>query len=153
MTVRITVVCLGNICRSPIGEAVLRRELSDLDVAVDSVGTGGWHVGENADPRARAALARAGYHLEHRARKAQAADLAAADLILAMDRSNLSGVHDLIGRADRVLLIRSFDPDADRDEVPDPYYGSDRDFDDVVAMVQATSAGVRHFLKANFIHS
>lgn len=143
MTARITAVCLGNICRSPIAAAVLAEELADLDVVVDSMGTGGWHVGEDADPRARAALQRAGYDLEHSARQATAAALAGADLVLAMDAANL---RELRRMGVDAVLIRSFDPAADDAEVPDPYYGSAADFDEVVAMVRASVPGLRAHL-------
>lgn len=140
MTIRITTVCLGNICRSPIAAAVLAAELSDLDVQVDSCGTGGWHVGQGADPRAVAALGRAGYDLEHSARQADAEMLAGSDLVLAMDAANL---RDLRAIGVDAVLLRSFDPHADDHEVPDPYYGSSADFDEVVDMVRAAVPGIR----------
>jgi protein-tyrosine phosphatase len=140
---RITTVCLGNICRSPIAAAVLAAELADLDVDVDSVGTGGWHVGDGADPRAVAALARAGYDLDHVARQADAELLAGADLVLAMDADNLQ---DLQAMGISAVLIRDFDPRARGCDVPDPYYGSAADFDQVVAMVRAAVPGLRAHL-------
>ncbi|MFN8183856.1 MAG: low molecular weight protein-tyrosine-phosphatase [Candidatus Nanopelagicales bacterium] len=144
MTIRITTVCLGNICRSPIAAAVLAEELADLDVEVDSMGTGGWHVGEGADPRASAALARAGYDLDHTARQATPRLLADSDLVLAMDAANQ---RDLRRMGVAAVLLRTFDPGADDDEVPDPYYGTAHDFDEVVAMVQAAVPGVRAHLE------
>jgi protein-tyrosine phosphatase len=140
MTVRITTVCLGNICRSPIAAAVLAEELGDLDIEVDSMGTGHWHVGEAADPRAAAALDRAGYEFEHVARQASRGTLASSDLVLAMDADNL---RELRRMGVNAVLIRTFDPGADDDEVPDPYYGDAEGFDEVVAMIQATVPGVR----------
>jgi protein-tyrosine phosphatase len=143
MTVHITAVCLGNICRSPIAAAVLAAELADLDVKVDSMGTGGWHVGDPADPRALAALARAGYDVDHVARQASPRALADSDLVLAMDSDNL---HDLRAMGVEAVLIRDFDPGADDPDVPDPYYGGDGDFDEVVAMIRATVPGLRAHL-------
>jgi protein-tyrosine phosphatase len=143
MTVHITAVCLGNICRSPIAAAVLAAELADLDVEVDSMGTGGWHVGDPADPRALAALARAGYDVDHVARQASPRALADSDLVLAMDSDNL---HDLRAMGVEAVLIRDFDPGADDPDVPDPYYGGDGDFDEVVAMIRATVPGLRAHL-------
>ena len=140
MTIRITTVCLGNICRSPIAAAVLAEELGDLDVEVDSAGTGHWHVGGDADPRALEALSRAGYHVDHVARQATPALLADSDLVLAMDAANL---RDLQRMGVRAELVRSFDRAAEDIEVPDPYYGSSADFDDVVSMIQAAVPGVR----------
>src|SRR5215467_3437355 len=90
---RICFVCLGNICRSPTAEGVMRKLVVDagLDgrVTLDSAGTGGWHIGELPDPRSRAAAARRGYQLEHRARQFKPADFEAFDLVLAMDLDNL----------------------------------------------------------------
>ena len=137
---RITTVCLGNICRSPIAAAVLAAELADLDVEVDSLGTGGWHVGEGADPRALAALQRAGYDLDHVARQANADVLADSDLVLAMDADNLA---DLRAMGVDAVLIRDFDPAAVGQDVPDPYFGGQAGFDEVVEMIQAAVPGVR----------
>jgi protein-tyrosine phosphatase len=93
MTVhRILFVCLGNICRSPLVETVARKQLANagLDIEVASCGTGGWHAGEQADPRMRAAAAKAGYALEaHRARQLRVTDFEHYDLLLAMDGNNL----------------------------------------------------------------
>lgn len=144
MTIRITTVCLGNICRSPIAAAVLADELGDLDVEVDSMGTGGWHVGDGADPRATAALARAGYSSEHTARQASPQALAGSSLVLAMDAANL---RDLQRMGVQARLLRTFDPTAEDTEVPDPYYGTADDFDEVVAMVQAAVPGIRAHLQ------
>lgn len=140
MTVRITTVCLGNICRSPIAAAVLAEELADIDVEVDSMGTGHWHVGNNADRRALDALARAGYDLDHVARQASPGLLADSDLVLAMDADNQAELRRMGVDA---VLIRTFDPQADDIEVPDPYYGGAEGFDDVVDMIRATVPGVR----------
>lgn len=135
--VRVTTVCLGNICRSPIAAAVLASELADLGVEVDSYGTAGYHVGGPADPRALAALERAGYALDHTARRASASALAGSDLVLAMDAMNLA---DLRGMGVDAVLIGDF---GDFREVPDPYYGDDADFDEVVALIKACVPGVR----------
>lgn len=140
MTTHITAVCLGNICRSPIAATVLAAELADLDVHVDSMGTGGWHVGDGPDPRAAAALQRAGYEVDHVARQASAQALAGTDLVLAMDSENL---RDLRAMGVEAVLIRDFDPRADGPDVPDPYYGDPADFDEVVRMVRAAVPGLR----------
>ncbi|WGL52343.1 low molecular weight phosphotyrosine protein phosphatase [Nocardioides sp. BP30] len=135
----VAVVCLGNICRSPIAEVVLRARLDDVglrDVAVDSAGTGGWHVGEPMDPRAAATLLAAGYDpSRHRAQQWVPAWRDRFDLVLAMDAQNLS---DLGGRGERTMLFREHDP-AGVGDVPDPYYGSDDGFGEVLAMVERTA--------------
>jgi len=109
---RVCLVCLGNICRSPMAETVLRAELASagLDglVVVDSAGTGDWHVGDGMDPGARAALATRGHDgSAHRARQFQPSWLSRRDLILAMDRRNLADLQRMAqgGDADRIRLF------------------------------------------------
>ncbi len=140
----VAVVCLGNICRSPMAAVVLRDRVAAAGlgdaVAVTSAGTGGWHVGEPMDPRAAATLTAAGYDPSgHRVRAFTAGWLEDHDLVLTMDERNLADVSAL-GSADRVRRFRDLDPLAgpgDR-EVPDPYFGGDEGFEDVLAMVERT---------------
>ncbi len=147
----ITCVCLGNICRSPMAEAVLRQRFDDAglgdDVTVDSAGTGAWHVGEDADRRALATLREAGYDLSHAARRFEPEWLERSHLILAMDRDNYEALLALAERhdvpAEHIRLMRSFDPTAAPDaEVPDPYYGGADGFSEVLAMLQRAGDGV-----------
>ena len=145
---RIAVVCLGNICRSPMAEVVLAAKVSDagLDDRVDirSAGTGGWHVGEPMDRRAATALAAAGYDgSQHRAEQFEPRWYDEHDLVLAMDAANHADLQGLApdGRAERLRMFRDFDPRAtgpDRD-VPDPYYGGDDGFAGVLAIVERTA--------------
>lgn len=145
---RVTFVCTGNICRSPIAEVVvadaLRGEGLDDRVVVDSAGTGGWHEGDGADPRAVAALEAAGLDgTLHRAREVDVEALAAADLVVALDSGHLRDLRRLVpGRADRVRLLRSFDPDADGTDVADPYHGDDAGFTATVEQVRAAVPGL-----------
>jgi protein-tyrosine phosphatase len=146
---RICLVCLGNICRSPMAERVLRAELDRAGLAgkvtVDSAGTGDWHLGEEMDSRARAELSRRGYDGSgHEARQVQQHWLARYDLILAMDRANLASLRRLaggdLGLANRIRLMRSFDPAAPAGaEVPDPYDGSPADYAEVFDLVEAAA--------------
>ncbi|WP_139980095.1 low molecular weight protein-tyrosine-phosphatase [Nocardioides litoris] len=134
---RVGMVCLGNICRSPVADTVLRAKVAEagLDdrVEVDSCGTGGWHVGDPMDERAAASLAAAGYDgSRHRAQQWAERWLDDHDLLLAMDAANL---RDVGGRTDRVWLLRDLDP-AGPGDVPDPYYGGDDGFREVLAMVE-----------------
>jgi protein-tyrosine phosphatase len=142
----VCVVCSGNICRSPIGEIVLRAALQRAGLAdrvrVSSAGTGDWHLGQSANPRAARVLRAAGYPTDHVARQITADDLDGIDLVLAADRGHLQELRRLTTHPDRIRLLRSFDPDADTDEVPDPYYGPDSGFDEVLAMVEAATPGV-----------
>jgi protein-tyrosine phosphatase len=141
---RILFVCMGNICRSPTAEGIMRRLLrdADLDVEVESAGTGGWHVGEPPDERAAAAAARRGVTLTGAARQVTADDFRRYDLLIAMDRGNLRELLALApdeDAAEKVRLLREFDPaSAGGDlDVPDPYYGGDRGFETVLDMVEA----------------
>ena len=147
---RIMTVCLGNICRSPMAEAVLRSKIAESglreQVSVESSGTAGWHRGDDADPRALATLERHGYPLRHSARQFRRTWFDAMDLVLAMDRSNYDDLLHLATSAgvtgSQVRLLRSFDPDATGDEVPDPYYGGTDGFVEVLHMVEAAADGV-----------
>jgi len=148
---RVALVCLGNICRSPIADVVVNAELraAGLDdrVEVTSCGTGTWHVGEAMDSRAASVLTGAGYDASlHRARHF-GPDWHDHDLILVMDRSNLADVLAELApdRHDRVRMFRSYDPEVgatDPDDVPDlpdPFYGGPEGFDDVLAIVERTA--------------
>ena len=148
---RVTAVCSGNICRSPIAEVVLRDAVERAGlgdaVVVDSAGIGGWHVGDPADPRSLAVLRRHGYDgSSHRVQQITAGWFEqgappAPDLLLAMDSSHDADLRRLAPGAE-VALIRSFDPAATDLDVPDPYYGTTADFSDVLAMIEAATPGV-----------
>ncbi|GAA3135221.1 low molecular weight protein-tyrosine-phosphatase [Planomonospora alba] len=148
MTYRVCVVCLGNICRSPMAEVVLRKTLADHGleglVTVESGGTGGWHQGRPMDERAAAALAGRGYDgSAHRARQFLREWYGQADLVLAMDRENLRALRRLAPEGADVRLFRSFDPAAPEGaEVPDPYYGDREGFAEVLEMVEAAAKGL-----------
>lgn len=149
-TYRIAMVCLGNICRSPIAEVVLSKKLTTagLDtVTVDSCGTGGWHAGEPMDERAAEILREHGYDPDiHRARHFSVAWFDDHDLVLAMDRAGLEEI-ERQSRGDEDLslirMYRSFDPEAASDlDVPDPWYGGRADFEQVLDIVERTSDGL-----------
>ena len=156
---RICLVCLGNICRSPMAEVVLRDELDQAGlgslVEVDSAGTGDWHLGEPMAGQAAAELARRGYDgSAHRARRIQRSWFGERDLVLAMDRSNLAALRSLAPDAaaagPRLMLFRSFDPDlaggAPGDPwdgaVPDPYGGPQADYAQALDLVQGAVRGL-----------
>ncbi len=151
---KILFVCLGNICRSPTAEGVLRalaaREAPDLPLEVDSAGTAAYHVGQPPDPRTRAAAARRGYDLSAlRARTVEPADFELFDLILAMDRENLNALQR---RApphthERLRLFLEFAPDAMPGDVPDPYYGGPNGFEEVLDLVEAATRGLLAHLR------
>jgi protein-tyrosine phosphatase len=149
---RLLFVCLGNICRSPAAEGVLlhlleQRGLQDQFV-VDSAGTGGWHVGRPADRRMRAAAERRGIALPSRARQIQPVDLQRFDRILTMDDDNLQAVQalarELGGRNDlaRIEPITSHCQRLQVREVPDPYYGGDEGFEQVLDLLEDACSGL-----------
>lgn len=143
---RVALVCLGNICRSPVADVVLSARVREAGLAdvvdVVSAGTGDWHAGEPMDRRSAATLTGAGYDpTRHRAQQVATTWFAECDLVLAMDRANLADLRALADAADpeRVRLFRDFDPADPGAEVPDPYYGGASGFDDVLAMVERTA--------------
>lgn len=142
-------VCMGNICRSPTAEGVMRRRLreSGLDhvVHLDSAGTHAYHVGKAPDPRARQAAAGRGYDLSGLVgRQVGAGDFETFDLILAMDQDNMANLRRVCppGLEHKLRLFLSFSARFTGQEVPDPYYGGPRGFDDVLDMVEDAVEGL-----------
>ncbi|MBG52298.1 MAG: phosphotyrosine protein phosphatase [Rhodobiaceae bacterium] len=140
-------VCLGNICRSPSAEAVFRSraQAAGLEVFADSAGTAAWHVGKAPDKRAQDAGARRGYALSAlRARQVTHRDFECFDFILAMDHENFAALTSQAPEAyaGKVHLFLSFAPELGRQAVPDPYYGDDDGFDEVLDLVEAASDGL-----------
>nr|WP_191248716.1 low molecular weight protein-tyrosine-phosphatase [Amycolatopsis deserti] len=151
-SLHICFVCSGNICRSPMAAIVFRAHLERAGLAdrvrVTSAGTGPWHVGEPADPRARDTLREAGYSGKHVAAQVDS-DHLAADLLLAADQGHLRELRRMVDDPSRVRLLRSFDPEAPEGaEVPDPYYGGDDGFPEVLAMVERTVPALLDWAKA-----
>lgn len=148
MPTRLLFVCLGNICRSPAAEAVFARLAADAGVAdaftVDSAGTGAWHVGERADARMRRAAGKRGIGISSVARQVTEDDFGDFDLIVAMDGSNFDTLARMAPAAERskVVLLRDFDPDGAGEDVPDPYYGGPRGFDEVLDIVTRAGQGL-----------
>ncbi|MEU3734359.1 low molecular weight protein-tyrosine-phosphatase [Streptomyces sp. NPDC033538] len=151
MTYRVCFVCTGNICRSPMAEAVFHARVADagLDglVEADSAGTDGWHEGEGADPRTVAVLEENGYGVAHTARRFQPSWFSRLDLVIALDTGHLRALRRLAPTeqdAAKVRLLRSYDPAADRGDldVPDPYYGGVDGFGECLEMVETASAGL-----------
>jgi protein-tyrosine phosphatase len=145
---KVLFVCLGNICRSPTAEGVLRviaaREFPGIDLSVDSAGTADYHVGAPPDRRTIAAAARRGYDLSAlRARQVARADFAVFDHVFAMDNANLAFLERLAGEGSRVRpeLFLSHAPGSGYREVPDPYYGETADFERVLDLCEAASRG------------
>ena len=152
--IRLLFVCMGNICRSPTAEGVMRSLVREAGlegkIEIDSAGTGGWHAGAPPDERATVAAGRRGVTLEGAARQVRPQDFERYDMLLAADRENLADLRALApteaARA-KVRLLREFDPatssaDPPDLDVPDPYYGGADGFDVVLDLVEAACRGV-----------
>ncbi len=152
--IRVCFVCLGNICRSPQAEGIFRHLVQEAgregEFVIDSAGTGGWHAGEQPDPRTRSTSARRGVPLDHLAQQFTRADFARFDHVLAMDSHNFA---DLLALApdhesrQKVRRLRDLDP-AGTGDVPDPYYGADG-FDHVFDLCEAACRGLLAELAVN----
>lgn len=147
MTRRILFFCMGNICRSPTAEGVMRAKLqaAGLEVAVDSAGTHGYHVGAPPDERAQRHASRRGYDLSPlRARQLVAEDFQRFDLVLGMDADNIARAAKLCPPAERhrLQLLLDYAPQQGRRHVPDPYYGGDAGFEEVLDLVEAACDGL-----------
>jgi protein-tyrosine phosphatase len=144
MVTRILFVCLGNICRSPAAEGVFAHLAKEAGLAgrfeIASAGTGSWHVGELADARMREAASRRQVTLTSLARQVSADDFHDFDYIFAMDSTNLRHLRKMAPRGHRAALhlFRDFDPESPGDDVPDPYYGGDAGFEEVLDIVTRT---------------
>ncbi|MGO8876616.1 MAG: low molecular weight protein-tyrosine-phosphatase [Acidimicrobiales bacterium] len=149
---RIAMVCLGNICRSPMAAAVATAMVEEAglsgSITVESFGTAGYHVGEAMNPSAAAALRRRGWPSRcHRARQLGRDDLATIDLVLCADRGNLADVRRLAGPgadAGKITLLRSYEAEGSPgdDEVPDPWGGDDAEFDATLELIEGACRGL-----------
>ena len=148
-------VCLGNICRSPTAEGVMNKILEQEGIQdqffVDSAGTSAYHIGEPADLRSQTVANEHGYILTSRSRKVQPADFHRFELIIAMDKSNLKELQKMAppNSSATLALCRNFDPQAPTDgDVPDPYYGGEHGFLEVLQICERSCRGIlAHFVK------
>lgn len=147
--IKVLLVCMGNICRSPTAEGVLRAHVERAglagEVEIDSAGTHAYHVGEPPDPRSQKAAAKRGYELSHlRARRVTTADFLRFDLILAMDRGNRDMLHEACPPEERhrIKLLLEYARNAQHDEVPDPYYGGPEGFERVLDLIEDAATGL-----------
>lgn len=150
---RIAMVCLGNICRSPMADRVMNAMIEGSDLAglavADSCGTASWHTGKPMDPRSAQTLEAAGYDSAgHKAQPWTPAWTKDHDLVLAMDRTNLA---DLGGLTERIRPFREWDCTGPGGEVPDPYYGGQDGFEEVLGMVERTCRALLDDLRAALI--
>jgi protein-tyrosine phosphatase len=156
----ISFVCLGNICRSPLAQGVFQdlvnREKLDQKIFISSAGTGNWHIGNLPDERMRQTAQSKGIKLESRAQQFQSKDFNRFNLILAMDYSNLIRLSEIAPSSlppDKLMLFRSFDPESNDDQdVPDPYYGGAKGFEEVYSMVKRTCPPLLDYIKSRFLN-
>lgn len=152
---RVLMVCMGNICRSPTAEAVLRHRLQRAGLAgieVDSAGTHAGHVGHQPDDRAIAHAGRRGYELAHlQARRVRNDDFEAFDLVVSMDDDNLASLQQICPpeAAHKLVLLLDFAPQADQPQVPDPYYGGPAGFERVLDLVEQGCDGLLQYLQSH----
>ena len=161
MPFRVLFVCLGNICRSPTAEGTMRSLVAqaglEQEIEVDSAGTGAYHVGSRPDARATAAARARGIVLEGQARQVRRSDFEDYDLVLAMDRANRRELRALArdaAEASKVRLLTEFDPniaDGEEVDVPDPYYGGEDGFEEVLDLVQASCEGLLAQIRAGAV--
>jgi protein-tyrosine phosphatase len=156
LRIRICFVCLGNICRSPTAEGVMKKLIQDtqkgsrfdggFEIEVESAGTASYHVGESSDPRARDAASKRGVVLDQRGQQFLGPDFERFDYVLAMDLENLENLRSLTRETrhlEKLRLLREFDRSAAPGaEVPDPYYGGDRGFEEVLDQCERACRGL-----------
>jgi protein-tyrosine phosphatase len=153
---RVLFVCLGNICRSPLAEAIFKHHIKKRNleafVEADSCGTSNYHIGDPADSRTIANATQNGITIDHCGRQLTAADVASFDYILAMDKSNYTNILRIVPQSKnylhKVLLMRDFDP-VEKGEVPDPYHGGDKSFQEVFEILTRSVTSFIDYLEAS----
>ncbi|MDP3481883.1 MAG: low molecular weight protein-tyrosine-phosphatase [Sulfuricella sp.] len=147
--IKVLFVCMGNICRSPTAEGVFRHQVSEADQAdviiIDSAGTHAYHIGSSPDRRAQQAALQRGYDLSSlRGRQVDTRDFHEFDYILAMDRENLANLFQICPPQEqyKLKLFMEFSRGFSQREVPDPYYGGNRGFENVLNMVEDAASGL-----------
>ncbi|MEQ9467541.1 MAG: low molecular weight protein-tyrosine-phosphatase [Ekhidna sp.] len=150
--IKVLFVCLGNICRSPLAEAILIEKVKKMGlahkIAVDSVGTANYHVGENPDPRTIEIAEKYGIPVNHRGQQFKKYHQNEFDYLLAMDASNYQNMVKEMGEdPEKLMMMRDFDPDGKGKDVPDPWYGGMNGFEEVYQILDRSADELLNFLK------
>ncbi|UXP32965.1 low molecular weight phosphotyrosine protein phosphatase [Reichenbachiella agarivorans] len=149
---KVLFVCLGNICRSPLGEAIFNEKAKNYQLMADSAGTAAYHIGKDPDHRSIKVAQENGIMMIHKARKFEREDFERFDYVLAMDQQNYEDMRALSGgEVSNLYLLREFDPLADGDmDVPDPYYGGYDGFIHVFEMIsRSVDQLINHIQREN----
>jgi len=157
--IRVLFVCLGNICRSPLAEAIFNHKIHtkklNEHVIVDSCGTSNYHIGDIPDPRTISTARKNGIKIDHYVRQLTTNDLEDFDFILAMDHSNHQNILRLSKNethAQKVFLMRDFDSLGKGEEVPDPYFGDERDFQEVYDILDRSTDNLLLHLEESILN-
>jgi protein-tyrosine phosphatase len=157
--IRVLFVCLGNICRSPLAEAIFKEKVKqkglDRFIEADSCGTSNYHIGGSPDPRTLSNATKNGITIDHCGRQLSEADLEQFDVILAMDKSNLQNILRLQNSkkfGSKIMLMREFDSLEKGGEVPDPYHGGEKGFQDVFEILERSIENFINYLQQKYLN-